>query len=103
LPSLVRFFDEHRAEKDRFAILAFHDGSVRDFADLDAKLAPIIAKRWGGRELPFPILLDSTDETIESWGIHAFPTTVLVDPEGVLVGEASTTELEAALKQSAKR
>ena len=103
MPSLVRFFDEHQAEKDRFAILAFHDASVKDFADLDAKLAPIIAKRWAGRELPFPILLDSTGETIESWGIHAFPTTVLIDPEGVLIGEASTTELEAALKQGAKR
>ncbi len=103
MPSLVRFFDERQDAKDRFAILAFHDASVKDFADLDAKLAPIVAKRWGGRELPFPILLDSTGETIETWGIHAFPTTVLIDPEGVLVGEASTAELEAALKQPAKR
>jgi len=99
----MRFQDEHQADKDRFAILAFHDASVKDFKELDAKLEAIVANRWNGRALPFPILLDSSGETIESWGITAFPTMVLIDPEGKLVGEASEEQLEEALKKSAAR
>ena len=99
LPSLMRFFDQHQSDRDRFAILAFHDASVKDFAELDAKLAPIVTGMWKGRTLPFPILLDSTGETIASWGIKGYPTTVLIDPEGNLVGEAGEEQLAAALEQ----
>jgi len=103
LPSLTRFFDEHQEAKDRFAILAFHDGSVQDFTELDLKLAPIVAKQWKGRALPFPILLDSSGETIATWGITGFPTTVLIDPEGKLVGAAGEADLEAALAKDKAR
>lgn len=72
---------------------------MKDFAELDAKLAPIVAGMWGGRALPFPILLDSTGETIATWGVRGFPTTVLIDPEGNLVGEAREEHLAAALKE----
>ena len=103
MPSLVRFFDEHQVDKDRFAILAFHDASAKNFAELDTKLEPIVTKRWNGRALPFPILLDATGETIKTWGINAFPTTVLIDPQGRLVGEADEADLEAALNEDHKR
>jgi hypothetical protein len=95
----MRFFDRHQADRDRFAILAFHDASVADFAELDAKLAPIAAGMWGGRALPFPILLDSTGETIATWGILGYPTTVLIDPEGKLVGLATEEDLALALQR----
>lgn len=37
------------------------------------------------------MLLDDTGETIETWGIQAFPTLVLIDPEGnVVKGHAET-------------
>jgi AhpC/TSA family protein len=97
LPSLVRFFDAHQDRKDDFAILAFHDESAPSFEELDQKLAPIIENRWKGRPLPFPILLDSSGETIETWGIHSFPTTVLIDPEGKIVGESEPDALEEIL------
>jgi hypothetical protein len=95
----MRFYDQHQADKDRFVILAFHDASVKDLAELDAKLAPIVAGVWQGRELPFPILLDSTGETMATWGIHGYPTNVLIDPEGNLVGRATEEDLAAALQK----
>jgi hypothetical protein len=52
---------------------------------------------WRGRDLPFPILLDATGKTIKAYGVRAFPTTILIDPEGRLVGEAGEKELEAKL------
>jgi hypothetical protein len=97
LPHLIDFYEDHAADRDRFEILAFHDAQAKTFAELDPKLAPIIKNAWGGRPLPFPILLDSTGETITSYGIHAFPTMLLIDPDGKLVGEATEEVLEKKL------
>ncbi len=85
LPTWIDFYEDHAADRGKFEVIAFHDPAAKDFDQLDAKLKPIIAKTWAGRPLPFPILLDTTRETIESWGIRAFPTVLLVDPDGHLV------------------
>jgi hypothetical protein len=103
LPQLIDFYEDHKADRDKFEILAFHDAQAKNFTELDKKLEPIIKNRWGGRPLPFPILLDSTGETIEKFGISAFPTIVLIDPEGRLVGQAKTEELEMHLLPLAER
>jgi hypothetical protein len=97
LPGLIDLYESHKDHRDKFEIIAFHDGTVKDFADLDKKLERPRQAYWGGRDLPFPILLDATGQTIKDWGIHAFPTTVLIDPEGKLVGQAGEDELEAKL------
>jgi hypothetical protein len=94
---LIDFYEDHKADRDKFEILAFHDAQAKNFAELDKKLEPIIKNTWGGRSLPFPILLDSTGETVEKFGIRAFPTILLIDPEGRLVGEANEEELEKHL------
>ncbi len=97
MPELIDLYEAHRDHRDKFEILAFHDASAKSFEELDKKLEPIIKNTWGGKTLPFPILLDSTGATIREFGITAFPTTVLIDPEGKLVGYASKEALEAKL------
>jgi hypothetical protein len=90
-------YDAHAKDRDKFEIIAFHDGTVKDFPELDKKLESIKKSLWAGKDLPFPILLDSSGETIKTYDIHAFPTTILIDPEGKLVGEADESALEAKL------
>lgn len=101
LGELINFYDDHAADRDKFEILAFHDGSVKDFAEMDAKTERTKKSLWHGRDLPFPILLDAPKEpqgaTIEAYGIRSFPTTILIDPEGKLVGEVSPDSLEKKL------
>lgn len=92
LPHLMDFADEHTRDAERFAILAFHDPRAKTLAELDEKLAPIERDRWGGRKLPFPILLDSGGETVRTWGVSAYPTTVLIDPSGAIVESGSGTK-----------
>jgi hypothetical protein len=94
---LIDLYEAHKNNRDKFEILAFHDGTVKDFAELDKNLESPRKRFWRGRDLPFPILLDATGETVKNWGIHAFPTTLLIDPEGKLVGEAREEELEEKL------
>lgn len=106
LGELIDFYEEHEADRDKFEIVAFHDGSVKDFDEMDAKTAGTKKAIWRGRDLPFPILLDSRvgDEehtgrgaTINALQIQAFPTSLLIDPDGVLIGSANARMLAEKL------
>ena len=79
------FADDHAADRDKFVILTIHDPQATNFAMLDEKLKPIVRRQWRGRSLPFPILLDTTGETVKSYGVVHWPTVVLLDPEGRVV------------------
>jgi len=96
---LIDLYETREKDRDKFEIIAFHDGTVKEFKELDEKLKPIKKMYWRDRDLPFPILLDSTGQTIKDFGINAFPTTILIDPEGKLVGEAREQDLEAKLPE----
>ncbi len=94
---MIDLYESHKKDGDKFEILAFHDGTAKDFAELDKNLPRTRKRYWGGRDLPFPVLLDATGQTIKDWGVRAFPTMLLIDPEGKLVGEVSEEELEKKL------
>lgn len=95
----MKFYEEHKDQRDRFEILAFHDARAKTFAELDEKLAPIIKDKWEGKELPFPILLDDSGETIKNLGVRGFPTVILIDPEGRLVKGGNEEMLGEELKK----
>ena len=101
LAELIDLYEDHAGERDQFEVLAFHDGTVKDFSEMDAKTARTKQFLWRGRDLPFPVLLDvqkgSHGATVEAFGIQSFPTTILIDPEGKLVGQVSPTTLEQKL------
>lgn len=97
LPGLIDFYEQHGGD-ERFELLAFHDKSAKTFEELDSNCVVPKKKYWGDRELPFPVLLDASGTTIEQFGIRAFPTMILVDPEGRLVGQThGVDDLKAKL------
>ena len=65
---------------------------------IDEKLADTVRKKWKGRELPFPILLDASGDTIKKWGIRAFPTVVLIHPQGKLIKGRAEQKLRSELE-----
>ena len=83
--------------------MAFHDASAETFEDLDEKLLATKRDVWGGRDLPFPVLLDASGATIKEWAIEAFPTTVLIDPRGNIVKGNAEQRLERMLKSARKK
>jgi hypothetical protein len=97
----MALYEKHAALRDKFEVLAFHDASVRTFEELDEKLAPIIQERWNGKALPFPILLDPSRTTLKAYGISAFPTNVLIDPDGKVVKGNAEKTLEQKLDELA--
>lgn len=97
MPELIAFYEDHTAHRDKFEIFAIHDDGVKSFDELDKKLAGIKKKYWRGKDLPFPILLDGKGKTHKRYGIRGWPTGLLINPAGELVGEASVAALEAKL------
>ena len=57
---------------------------MSSLADLDRQLQPVIDNVWGGRKIPFPILLDKTVESWLNFGIPGLGTVLLVDLDGNL-------------------
>ncbi|MHB8523488.1 MAG: TlpA family protein disulfide reductase [Limisphaerales bacterium] len=97
MPELIALYEDHAGQRDRFEVFAIHDPSVKSFAELDKKLAGIKRQYWQGKDLPFPILLDGAGTTAKLYGIHSWPTGLLIDPSGRLVGEAGVAALEEKL------
>ena len=99
LPAMIKFYKAHTSERDRFEFLAFHDTRAKTFAELDEKMAEreVAEKHWDGEQLPFPILLDASGKTIRHLDVRAFPTTIVIDPEGKLRGAMSLDGFERLL------
>ena len=72
----------------RKATLAFCtdcDNDLKAISDLDKAMEPIVKHVWNGRTLQFPLLLDPTFTTMRRYGLRAYGTLLLIDPEGKLV------------------
>ena len=95
---MMALYEKYDSLRDRFEVLAFHDATVKDFAELDERLKLVIEKRWDGESLPFPVLLDSTGTTIKTYGIRAYPTNLLLDPEGRVVKGNAEENLKKKLE-----
>ena len=101
LGELIDLYEDHAGERDKFEVLAFHDGTVKDFSEMDAKTEQ--PRKPSGtvatclsRCCSMP--RTAAGATVEAFGIQSFPTTILIDPEGKLVGETSPrTGLEEKL------
>lgn len=88
LPNLMKFADAHKDFSDRFVILTVHEsGRVSTFSQLQPRVEELERRVWGGRKFPFPILLDSGNQTCRNFGVRAFPTMVLIDPTGKIVDQ----------------
>jgi cytochrome oxidase Cu insertion factor (SCO1/SenC/PrrC family) len=100
LPKLMKFYDEHQAQRDQFEIVAIcidYDGDLKTMADVDRALNPIVKNVWGGKTLPFPVMLDPSFKTWETYGIDGLGTTILIDPDGKMM-EGNEKTLAEKLK-----
>jgi uncharacterized protein (TIGR03067 family) len=100
MPVLVGL-SERFADKG-LAVVGVHldmDGEVDTAAKLDERLTQIRRDLWKGKDLPFPVaLIAGKDVTTpggdtyraraaEQYGVLGYPTTILIDREGKVVGE----------------
>jgi thiol-disulfide isomerase/thioredoxin len=98
IPRMMEIYDDHADERDKYVVLTVHAPDGKSFAEVDQKLVPIIRDIWNGRMMPFPILLDADGKIQETFGVSKWPTTLLFDPDGKLVGEIMPDYLEKKLQ-----
>lgn len=103
MPDLIRFVEDHPSLRDRFAVLAVHSPDGKDFAAIQPAYDRLVQRVWSGKSLPFALLFDRTGATHERWGISSYPTSILVDPEGNVVGWGTVKDLERALQTGSLR
>jgi glutathione peroxidase-family protein len=97
---MMKLYDEFK-DKGLF-IIAVHDDSVDSIEEMDKNLETSRNQTWGGRDLPFLIALDGGGRThivdtasagrgatTAAYGVHAFPTMLLIDRNGNLVEQMS--------------
>jgi peroxiredoxin len=98
LPELMNFYEAHRAHRDKFEIIAFccdFSESIKSISELEQHLKPVKKKVWGGKDLPFPVLLDNTFQTYERLGLEGSGVSnlLLINPDGKFVeGDLRTLE-----------
>jgi thiol-disulfide isomerase/thioredoxin len=97
LPELIALYEDHADHRDKFEVIAIHEHNAKTYAEVDKHLPKLKERLWQGKDLPFPVLLDATGKTAELYGISGYPTGLLIDPDGKLVGAATAADLEAKL------
>lgn len=100
IPELSNFVrSTPAAERNRYRIVAIRFNSLSesgDWNDFRRKTERLEKGLWHQRP-PFPIVYDSTTRVTSAWGVHALPTTALIDPNGNLVRDGSLEKLRQAL------
>lgn len=95
MPRLIDFYRTHAAQRAHFQIIAVHSPDGASFAGIQGAYRHLV-QVWG-ESIPFPLLFDSTGATHKRWGIEVYPTTLLIDPQGRVVGAATLEDLAAKL------
>lgn len=115
--SMPVLFELHDRFKDKgLAVIGIHldaDGDIDTAAKLDEKLVDIRKETWKGRDLPFPVALCSGEKVdfgggqvrggpAVQYGVLMYPTTILIDRDGKVVGRFHARDAAEAVKEMEK-
>lgn len=107
MPELMEIADQFRDLPVEW--LAVHTPSDLDFAEFDRQLVEIKHRDWHDRALPFKMVFDvplSDDEragtTARRYGVVAWPTTIVIDQKGRVIGAVSMESLADTLHRLLK-
>lgn len=98
IPEWIKFWKGRPNINDKLAILAIHEntGGGRTLDAIRSSLPTFERKFWGGK-LPFPIILEKPGSLTTKFGIRAYPTAVLIDPQGKVIDRAEPNSVKEIL------
>jgi cytochrome oxidase Cu insertion factor (SCO1/SenC/PrrC family) len=114
MPEMIELYE--RFHDKGLAIIGVHvdvDGEVDTAAKLDKKLALHKKNIWKDKDIPFPVALVSGKEVVEGehrargraaqqYGITGYPTTVLIDRDGKVMGPLNAAGFKEAAEKIEK-
>jgi thiol-disulfide isomerase/thioredoxin len=92
-------YDKFKGKRDKFEVIAFHSPDGKSYAATESSVSAIVKRNWDGVKPPFPLLFDSSGKTQRAFGIEAYPTTLLMSPDGKVVGTVTPKEMLARLER----
>lgn len=96
VPGLIDFYKRNESHRNRFEVIGLFldlSGKIDSVDSLKEKLEPIRKYVWGGRAIPFPIVLDNTFSNWERYAIQGLGDYLIIDPEGRMVrGDLETLQ-----------
>jgi RNA polymerase sigma factor (sigma-70 family) len=103
MPALVESFEHFKGKP--VAFIALHDQSIQSREEYDRRLSEVKRLAWNNRELPFQVALDRPSSDVPSgetgigqgvtckrYQIEMFPTTLVIDQDGKVVGTVEVRE-----------
>jgi thiol-disulfide isomerase/thioredoxin len=103
MPHLIDAHDRYQGKP--VVIIALHDQSIQSGIELRSRLSGVKRQLWNNRDLPFTVAFDGADPavgagdsviakgvTIGRYKIHSFPTTLVIDKEGRVVGRVDASD-----------
>ena len=94
---MIEIYKKYGALRDRFEVLAIHNSDAASLAEMDLRLPGIRKRYWGGKALPFPVLLDDESLTWSEYKASKIPTYILLDPTGKVVERGGPERLAEEL------
>jgi RNA polymerase sigma factor (sigma-70 family) len=107
--SMPVLFELHDTFKDQgLVVIGVHvdgGGEVTTAKELDEKVKGFKKELWKDRDLPFPVAMvsgkqkenDARGELADKYGIRGYPSTVLIDRDGKVVGKFHARDTKTAL------
>jgi thiol-disulfide isomerase/thioredoxin len=98
IPELIELHEKYHDKG--LVVIGIHDDSMNSVKNLEKEIKKLSKALWDGKKIPYAIALDGggrckiegTELTTEgattaAYGIQAFPTMVLIDKQGKVVGD----------------
>jgi thiol-disulfide isomerase/thioredoxin len=96
MPKLIEYYKEFHDQG--LEIVALHTATSETEKELDNQFSAASKTNWRGKDLPFPVAIDAGENpkekpslfnsaTVKQYGIHSFPTAVLIDRQGKVLGQ----------------
>jgi RNA polymerase sigma factor (sigma-70 family) len=114
MPMLIELHEKFAGKG--LAIVGVHvdlGGEVDTASKLNEKVARSKKELWNGKDLPFPVALTSGKFNgegeaktrrgpVEQYGVSIWPTAILIDPEGKVVGKFPLRDVKTATEEIEK-
>ncbi len=91
MPALIEIHDQFRDKPVEW--ITIHTPNLKTFEEFDGAVAKLRDSAWNQRDLPFTTAIDQpvtdkgfTGKTSQSYGVAEWPTLIVVDQQGKVVG-----------------
>lgn len=95
---LMQIYDQFHDKPVQW--LSVHTAGIKSFEELDKQTAKLKDEHWNKRQLPFTTVIDQPSKdadgqgkTCDSYGIVGWPTLIVIDQEGNVVGAVKKEKL----------